>query len=1003
MALMAGDFNARTGSASGRCLEDFNDVLDASLQPDPRPSHTMNSRISADNQPACAFGKTLLELCETCDLSILNGCAPGDTNGRMTCNTAQGSSVVDYFLTSGSLTKTVLSMAVGDKCAESDHCPLTLELMLQDSEPEDLTADNVDKACPSVKIEKIRYDASKRDIYREKLLNLLAPVFTLRNRHCCLALALQSCIAEAALECFGRPSKRPLQKANQKWYDAECKHARAALKGTAAEIHECAVKSYKQLLRRKRRAWQRKAQQELCELASRNPRSFWRTYRERQSHKSNIPKEQWKASFQSLYKAPEASPAARPEATTSIPNPVIASQSPTPECMACPSHDATEPASDFLNAAITHEDVSAALKRLKRNKAAGVDGIRAEFILDACDVLLDPLVQTFNQVLNEGVPPAWCTGLIHPIFKSGDPDDPGNYRGITVVVILAKLYAMVLEARASAWAENSKCRAKGQAGFRKDFRTTDQVFIMQTLMQQARQSKRKLYTCFVDFKKAFDLVPRCTLWKVLEQRGMKGKVLSSLKAMYSADTACVLTKEGPTALFECGIGVKQGCPASPLLFGLYLDELEEQLEKAAADIDCPRIAEMLLAILLFADDIALFSYSEAGLQKQLDILSAFCAARGLTVNVKKTKSVVFERRKSNTCSFLFNGDVIEQVDEFKYLGMLMHSTKGLGPAIDYLCKAAKRAMFGLQRRCQQLQIHDPVLKCKLFDTLVKPILCYCCEVWSITGSKAALEGMERIQVGFLKILLGVQVHTKTLHVLAEFGRYPLQISWQSQAAKYMQRLESLPVDRILKQAFIADGKLPRKLSWQASLVSQLHDFLVAAPSEENPARHSFSLQSASSAHTALLQSDPSSKTRVYRDLKSGYVCEPYIQGCSNKHLRRIMAQFRTGSHWLNIEIGRHQGLAREDRTCPMCQHRVVNPGLSAAQFDSFDSDEDGPEPIEDEHHVIFDCSGYAYARQLFPDLFNQSISTVGQFLSQPNCNRVAKFLTWVRNMRLNIA
>ena len=181
-------------------------------------------------------------------------------------------------------------------------------------------------------------------------------------------------------------------------------------------------------------------------------------------------------------------------------------------------------------------------------------------------------------------------------------------------------------------------------------------------------------------------------------------------------------------------------------------------------------------------------------------------------STRTPRAVVFERGKSKACSFLFNGVCIEQVDEFKYLGMPMHSTKGLGPAIDYLCKAAKMAMFGLQHRCQQLRIHDPVLKCKLFDTLVQPILCYCCEVWSITGSRAALEGMERIQVGFLKILLGVQVHTKTLHVLAEFGRYPLQITWQSQAAKYMQRLESLPDDRILKQAFVADGKLPRKLS-----------------------------------------------------------------------------------------------------------------------------------------------------------------------------------------------
>ena len=82
--------------------------------------------------------------------------------------------------------------------------------------------------------------------------------------------------------------------------------------------------------------------------------------------------------------------------------------------------------------------------------------------------------------------------------------------------------------------------------------------------------------------------------------------------------------------------------------------LEEQFEKAVADIDCPRIAETLLAILLFADDIVLFAYSEAAVQKQLDILSAFCAARGLTVNVKYVKkTVVLEHRKCNTCSFLF--------------------------------------------------------------------------------------------------------------------------------------------------------------------------------------------------------------------------------------------------------------------------------------------------------------------------------------------------------------
>ena len=113
-----------------------------------------------------------------------------------------------------------------------------------------------------------------------------------------------------------------------------------------------------------------------------------------------------------------------------------------------------------------------------------------------------------------------------------------------MVVNLSKLYAMVLEARATAWAELSRSRARGQAGFRKAFRTTDQLFIIRTLLQQAAHAKLKLYCCFVVFKKAFDLVPRDILRNVLKRRGMAGKVLTSLQSMYAADTACVFTKMG---------------------------------------------------------------------------------------------------------------------------------------------------------------------------------------------------------------------------------------------------------------------------------------------------------------------------------------------------------------------------------------------------------------------------------------------------------------------------
>ena len=243
---------------------------------------------------------------------------------------------------------------------------------------------------------------------------------------------------------------------------------------------------------------------------------------------------------------------------------------------------------------------------------------------------------------------------------------------------------------------------------------------------------------------------------------------------------------------------------------------------------------------------------------------------------------------------------------------------------------------------------------------------------------------------FLKILHEVQIHTSTLHVLAEFGKYPLKIAWQAQAAKYLSRLESMDDNRTLEQAFVADCTLPKQKSWTVQLEAQLRDVSVNVPTTDDHSHRCFSIQS---AHIAQLSSSTSSRAATYRDVKVGYGCEPYIQQSNNRHLRRIVAQFRTGSHWLNIETGRHKKVDRSGRICPMCVGRITYSDVPADCFDAFDSDEDAPDPIEDEHHAIFECSAYATTRQMFSDLFPSHVSTVSQVLNQPDCNRLAKF--WI--------
>ncbi len=117
----------------------------------------------------------------------------------------------------------------------------------------------------------------------------------------------------------------------------------------------------------------------------------------------------------------------------------------------------------------------------------------------------------------------------------------------------------------------------------------------------------------MDLKKAFDIVPREVLWQVLAGLGVKGHFLRCLQAMYAKDTIRINhPSEGVTSSFRCQQGVKQGCPLSPLLFRLYLDALEGCLDDK--ECDAPTLADVHVWLLLFADDLALTSESEVGLQ-----------------------------------------------------------------------------------------------------------------------------------------------------------------------------------------------------------------------------------------------------------------------------------------------------------------------------------------------------------------------------------------------------
>ena len=969
--LLAGDFNARTAT-----LPDFIPCADhAELLP---PDLPISEALPADILPRCSadqgvpnhFGHKLLALCQDSNMLILNGRAAGDQHGGLTCHTPNGASTVDYFVASPSVFALKPSLHVQVQPPDSDHCPLLLQIPITEPTP-----------CPpsptpphvNHKPVKIRHVPDRVEQYRSVLADALhfhfEPHASVHTQ--CFATAMQECIISAASQSHGycKPSPKQHTPPAQPWYDDECIAIRKRLNALAREdpCYNELCKEYTRVKRRKRRQAQIASQKHLCEQAYHDAHAFWRRYRKRDKVLSNVSTQQWFSAFKELF-GPDMGLASSLEQQGETPG--EAGLASSTEEQGQPPGESTE-----LNECVTSEEVTAAFKRLKRHKAAGIDGIKAEFLLDAEDILTEPLAKTFSQMLSTGVPQTWCSGVIHPIFKSGDADDPSNYRGITVTSVLAKVFAMILEARMTAWAEGRNLRAQGQAGFRSDHRTVDNVFIMRTLIANARRSRKKLYCCFVDFKKAFDSVPRDSLWQVLADMGVTGDILECLKSIYDKDEACVLTGEGLTDSFRCTIGVKQGCPASPLLFGLYIDKIEQLLRDAKDDIDAPMLLQCVVAILLFADDIALFSYTHHGLQSQLNILQSFCDKRGLTVNVKKTKVVVFEGKQSQSPTFTYAGAEIEQVEEFKYLGICFHATRGLSCAIEYLCNSARKAMFAVLGRCHELHIQQPLLKLKLFDALVRPIMTYACEAWAIMGAKGLLYDMEKIELRFLKMLLGVPQNTSSKLVYAEFGRLPLPHFWLQQSLKYLGRMLSLDDDRLCKVAFLADSQA--QPGWYHGLKDQLRYFGIRLPRtlQDVNCKELVSALKDQAIVANMTATENNHLELAYFSHKVHFRCEPYIAQSKNKHLRKAVAMFRTGTHWLSVRSGRLQGLEYSHRMCPCCNL------------------------LDDEMHAIFHCRIYDQQRSKFLDLFSQAPDLIA-FLAHNPAHRLALFLTACREARL---
>ena len=366
--------------------------------------------------------------------------------------------------------------------------------------------------------------------------------------------------------------------------------------------------------------------------------------------------------------------------------------------------------------------------------------------------------------------------MIHEQLIIQNANDPNNYRGITLLSSIGKLFTSIINTRLTNYLNNVGLLGEDQAGFRAGYSRSDHIFTLKCIIDIYLQSKKRVYCGFVDYKKAFDLVNRSALWSKLISSGINGKLMNVIFNLYKNAKSGVKVNDNTSPLFNCNVGVRQGENLSPLLFAIFLNDLESTLRKDhvqglnfvnqliinnLSDND----VEMWLRlfVLLYADDTIILAESSDALQRALSSSKSYCSTWDLAVNTSKTKIVIFSRGKArNRPTFHFGNDTNDVCDEYTYLGVTFNYNGNFKKDINKQVCQARQAMYALLSKSGKLHLPIDVI-CDLFDKIVLPILLYGSEI-------LGFENVTQVEIFYMKFLKKILKSANSLQIVSCMGK-----------------------------------------------------------------------------------------------------------------------------------------------------------------------------------------------------------------------------------------
>ena len=750
-------------------------------------------------------------------------------------------------------------------------------------------------------------------------------------------------------KCFKKNNTKP-------WFDKSCKNLRAEYfksknkfrknkDPVLLETMNEKCKEYKKHCKKKKRNFYDKLHNDLRLYKVEKPRDYWKILNKTANNLDSncpVPMNVFVEHFRKLNTDDSLS------CEDSDFNPLDFSQ--------CPN--------EYINNPFSLDEVKKQCNKLKNNKACGVDFILNEFIKNSTPDFLILLTKYFNIILDTGIiPTEWCMGMIQPIFKKkGSITDPDNYRGITLLSCMSKMFTALLNNRLKFFLESSGTLDECQTGFRDDYSTLDHIFTLHSLIELYLVNNKRIYCAFIDYRKAFDLINRSKLWLKLLGSGINGKVLNVIHNLYSNAKSCIKNGNSVSKTsFMCNVGVRQGEILSPVLFALYLNDFEHHLSKLYKGLDnfskyvktylSDDDVEIYLRLycLLYADDTIVMAENPEDLQTALDGVYSYCNDWNLTVNTSKTEIVIFSRgkvKKFPKCNF--GEKEIEVTDDYVYLGCTFNYNNKFNKAISKQTNQAKRAMYSLLSKCIKLNLPLDIAL-ELFDSLVSPILLYGCEIWGCGNCKA----IESLHVKFCKIILKINKNSPNCMALGELGRLSTKHTIDKRIIGFWCRLItgkqsklSTLIYNLCKTMYESDIYEPKWMVYVKKLINNCGFSYFW--DQQNVLNTKYMI---SSLHSKI---DDLAKQEWLSEIFSNKLCSNYrIFKCSfgyekclnvlNVKERLLLSKFRCGNHKLPINTSRYIGVENINRICTLCNYNDIG----------------------DEFHYLFKCSAFVNERKQY--------------------------------------